>query len=322
MSRRPTRQHRLEFALIRLARWLDHRLGGGRAERLAAALGRVVYRRLRIRADVVERQLRQAFPDRDEAWVRATAAASYAHLGREGMSMLRLSRQGPQDVIAITDVEGLEAVRAAVEAGTGAVMVTGHFGNWEIGGAALTARGIPLDVVAQRQANPLFDRMINDARERLGMTVIRRGNATKEALRTLRAGRVIALVADQDARGSGLFVPFMGRPASTHRGPALLALRSGAPVFIGTAVRRPDGRYRVRMTPIPVPDVQDPDARLAALTRAHVAALEAAVREEPGQYLWQHRRWKTAPPEDGAGNGCVPRSVSLPDDEGTLRRSE
>ena len=321
MSRRPSTQHRLEFALIRLARWLDRRLGAARAEAMAAALGRLVYRRLRIRADVVEEQLRRAFPDRDEAWVRATAAASYAHLGREGMSMLRLSRQGREDVIAATDVEGLEAMRAAVEAGTGAVLVTGHFGNWEIGGAALTARGIPLDVVAQRQANPLFDGLINQARERLGMTVIRRGNATKEALRTLRAGRVIALVADQDARGAGLFVPFMGRPASTHRGPALLALRSGAPVFIGTAVRRPDGGYRVRVTPIPVPDVQDPDARLLALTREHVAALEAAVREEPGQYLWQHRRWKTAPPAGGPGNGGEPGSVSSPDASG-LRRSE
>lgn len=295
MSRRPSLQHRLEYVLVRLARGLDRLLGPERSERMAAALGRFVYRRMRIRADVVERQLRQAFPDREDAWLRRTAADSYAHLGREGMSMLRLSRLGREDVIAATEVEGLEELRAAVERGKGVVLVTGHFGNWEIGGAALAARGIPLDVVARRQKNPLFDELINGARRRLGMKVIRQGEATRESLRTLRAGRALALVADQDARRSGLFVPFFGRPASTHRGPALLALRSGAPVFMGLAVRLPEGGYLLRLRRIPAPDVQDPAAAVQALTEEHVLALERAVREAPTQYLWHHRRWKTAP---------------------------
>ena len=306
MSRRGAVRNRLEVLLVRAVQGVDRVLGPRVAGAVIAGAARLAYRPFGVRRGTVERHLRQAFPDRDERWIRRTAAAAYAHLGREGLSLLRLYRLGREDVIAATRMaEGLDALRAALAGGKGAVLVTGHFGNWEIGGAALAARGIPLDVVAQRQANPRFDRLINDARSRLGMRVIYRGRAPKDALRGLREGRLVAFVADQDARRAGVFVPFLGRPASTFRGPAVLALRSGAPVFIGTAERAPDGRYDVRIRRIPDPPPGDADARAVALTAAYTAALEAAVRARPEQYFWHHRRWKTAPPAAGgeAGGG-------------------
>lgn len=294
-------QHRVEYALVLAARALDRVVGPRVSSALAALLGRFAYRVLRIRRRVVENHLRQAFPERGDGWIRRTAAASYAHLGREGMSMLRLSRLGPEDVVRSTGVDGLDALREAVQAGRGVILVTGHVGNWEIGGAALAARGVPLDVVARRQGNPLFDRLLNRARERLGMRVIEFSRATRESLRSLRAGRAVALVADQDARRSGIFVPFLGRPASTFRGPAVLALRSGAPVFIGTAMRRSDGGYDVRIRRVRDPAAGDPEARARELTAAYSAGLEAVVRSDPAQYLWHHRRWKTPPPVGADG---------------------
>lgn len=297
-ARSPSLRHRLEYTVVLAARGVERVLGARAAGALAAAAGRLAYRPLGIRRPIVEAHLRQAFPDRDEPWIRRTAAAAYAHLGREAMSLLRLSRLGPADVVRETRVDpGFDELRAAVEQGNGAVLITGHFGNWEVGGAAIAARGIPLDVVAQGQRNPLLNRLINRTRERLGMRVIDRGRATREALRSLRTGRVVAFVADQDARRAGIFVPFLGRPASTFRGPAVLALRSGAPVFIGTAVREPAGGYALRIERIPTPEgVADPEAQTRQLTAAHARALEAAVRAEPPQYFWHHRRWKTVPP--------------------------
>ncbi len=307
-ARAPTAAHRVEYLLYRGATAAAGLLGDGAAGRLGAGAGRIAHRPLGIRRRLVEEHLRRAFPDRDGAWVRRTAAAAYAHLGREGVRLIRLSALDRARVLATTEVEGLDAFLAALARGRGLVLVTGHFGNWEIGGAALAARGVPLDVVAQRQSNPLFDRAIVAARERLGMRVIERGRAPKEGLRALRAGRVVAFVADQDARRAGVFVPFFGRPASTHRGPALLALRTGAPLFLGTAPRAAAGEYRIRLEPVEVDGDGEPDDVVRRLTAAFTARLEAAIRAAPEQYFWHHRRWKTRPPEEppGASAGITP----------------
>ena len=310
MSRRaPTLHHRLEHLLYRAVVGLGRLFAERAARWIGAALGRLAYRPLGIRRRIVETHLRQAFPDRDDRWIRATAAASYAHLGREAMRMLLLSTLWPEDVIVRTRVDGLDEFMAALEKGRGLVLVTGHFGNWEIGGAALAARGVPLDVVAQRQSNPLFDRSIVEARERLGMRVIERRNAPREGLRALRRGRAVAFVADQDARRAGVFVPFFGRLASTHRGPALLALRTGAPIFLGTMVRVDDESYHVRLEEIDVQRDGETEAAIERLTAAFTHRLELAVRASPAQYFWHHRRWKTRPDQEPAAEapGITPR---------------
>ena len=108
----------------------------------------------------------------------------------------------------------------------------------------------------------------------------------------IRSGVSVALVADQDARNRGIFVPFLGRPASTFRGPARLALETGAPLFFGAAIREGDG-YRAVVEPVSTRR-DGPDAE-RDLTRAWVERLDYRVRLSPEQYFWFHRRWKTIP---------------------------
>jgi KDO2-lipid IV(A) lauroyltransferase len=99
---------------------------------------------------------------------------------------------------------------------------------------------------------------------------------------------------------SGVFVPFFGRQAATARGPALFAIRSGAPVFVGIALRDPGWtqRYTVAIRRLPFRPTGDVDADTRSLLAEYTRALEEAVRQAPEQYLWQHRRWKTRPPEE------------------------
>jgi Kdo2-lipid IVA lauroyltransferase/acyltransferase len=296
-DRRPTFQHRLEYALfaggVALARLL-----GARAESLGAAVGRLGYRPLRIRRDVAERHLRHAFPDASDDWVRATARAAYAHLGRETIALLRMADLSRAELLARSTLEGRAALLDAIARGNGVAVVAGHLGNWEIGAAILAANGVPIDVVAQRQNNPLFDRAIVAARRRLGVGVIERGRATRQALRSLRAGRAVAFAADQNAGRTGVFVPFFGRLASTHRGAALMALRTGAPIFLAVPLRAADGRYHMRVDEVDVDRAGDPEEAVARMTAAFTARLQQAVQAAPAQYLWLHRRWKTRPPEE------------------------
>ena len=140
--------HALEYGLFRVVTALVSALPEGAALRLGAFLGWVGGSALRIRRADVDRHLALAFPDRDAAWRRRVARASYAHLGREAVSTFRVTSRGPAEVVARTTMVGLEAFQGALAAGRGVILVTGHLGNWELGGAAFSARGLQVDAVA------------------------------------------------------------------------------------------------------------------------------------------------------------------------------
>jgi KDO2-lipid IV(A) lauroyltransferase len=292
--------HALEYGLFRLLagslKLLPDRVG----DALGMSLGWLAGVVLRIRRNDVDTHLRIAFPDKSAEWRARVARACYLHLGREAAATFRLAGLDAPAIVDSTEVIGLDAFREAAEAGHGVVLVTGHVGNWEIGGAAFAARGFPIDVVAKGMANRRFEEALNANRERLGMRVVDMTRAHRQGPRSLRAGRVLGFVADQDARGGGVFVPFFGRLASTARGPALFALRSGAPLFVGACLRTPGRgtRYRVTVERVEAPRTGGLRDAVLELTRSHVAVLERAVAAAPAQYFWHHKRWKTRPPEE------------------------
>ena len=203
-----------------------------------------------------------------------------------------------EEIVRRTEVVGFEALRDAAAGGRGAVVISGHLGNWEVAAAAVAARGVPMDVAAHLQKNPLFYRHMVELRRRLGLTVIVKNEAFRLVPQALAAGRVVALISDQNMRKRGVFVDFFGRAAATAKGPALFALRTGAPVFLGVAVRKRGypSRYRVIIERVSPSGRGHPDAdAIRDLTQRHVSRLEARIRETPSQYFWQHRRWKTRP---------------------------
>ena len=297
-------RHRVEFAGFLLFRGLLRVLPAGAARGVGAALGWLAGSVFRVRRKVVDRNLSRAFPNASRSWRRRVASASYRHLGRESVMTFLLAGASPERVRAITRVEGLQELEAALARGKGVVVATGHLGNWELGAAALSARGIPVDAVVQVQRNRRFDAELRKAREGLGVQVISKQDAPRGVLSSLRRGRLAALVADQNVRRAGIFVDFFGIPAATAKGPAIFALRTGAPLWAGAALRIPGagGAYRVVMRPVRAELTGDPEEDVLRLTRAHTALLEEWVRQEPEQYFWQHNRWKTRPaiPEPAA----------------------
>lgn len=297
-------RHRLEYAAFRSVLAGAGMLSDERAAAAGAALGRLGYP-LGIKRDIVHANLRIAFPEADAAWIESVARASYEHLGRETMMMLRLATMSREELIERTSTVNEDAAMAAVERGRGIVVVAGHLGNWEIGAAMMAARGYSVDVIAKRAANPLFYEKVLSARERLGVGVIDFQRATRQALQALRAGRSVAFAADQHAGRSGLWVPYFGRLASTYRGPALMALRTDAAMFLSIPLRMPDGTYRITLDPILVERTGDMDRDVRRLTETYTKRLEEAVRANPEQYVWQHRRWRTPPPGVAAEGGAA-----------------
>jgi KDO2-lipid IV(A) lauroyltransferase len=213
-------RHRAEFGALRAALGGLGALPWARAAGVGAALGRAGYRPLGIRRAVVEEQIAAAFPDWPAERVREVADASYASLGRTTVEASLLARLGARGVLGLfAEVQGWEVLEAARAEGRGVVFVTGHLGNWELAGAYVAARGVPLDVVARQQENPLFDRFLTRTRERLGMRVVWDGDAVRRAPRALREGRGVAFLVDQGAAGlASTWAPFFGRPPRRRAG--------------------------------------------------------------------------------------------------------
>ncbi len=273
---------------------------------LARGLGRSLGDLVRVagvRRAVATANLARAFPDRDRAWRDGVLDAHFRELGRIAIEYARLPElvraDGDAVVAAVHGMAHLEAARAA---GRGAILLTGHFGAFELLGAWL-GRLNPVDFVVKPLTNPAVEARVQRLRRAAGVGTIALDDV-RRVFGRLRANGWVAMVADQDARRHGVFVPFFGTPASTATGPARIALRTGAPIVMGFPVRRPDGRFELHVEP-PLPPPADGDDAVRALTAAHTARLEHWVRRHPDHWFWLHRRWKTAPPPGGAADASL-----------------
>jgi KDO2-lipid IV(A) lauroyltransferase len=297
--KKPTLAHRAEYYTMRATIGALRALSWDAACRVGERLGALGYRPLRIRKRIVERQIAAAFPDLSREAVVQLARESYKHLGRTFIETALLDSIGKDGLQALVEsVEGWEEIEDVMAKGRGAVLVTGHIGNWELAGSYVAARGIPLDAIVRGMANPLFDAYINHTREAIGMTVVHDSEAVRRTPRSLRAGRAVAFVADQGVMGlASTFVPFFGRPAKTPRGAAVFALRFDVPVVFVVALRNPNGRYRIVVERIEAPQTGDRERDVDAIVARFTQHLEKWVRAVPAQYFWQHRRWKRQPPD-------------------------
>lgn len=293
---RPVRfVHRLEYALVRTFAALVGVLPRGPALAMGRALGTAA-RRAGIRVAVARGNLARAFADRPAAEREVILREAYA---QAGMTVCELLRSGAPDAQARADlrtsIRGLEHIAAARAGGRGAVLMTGHFGAYELVGAAMADAGHPVHYFVRAQSNPLVDRFVRERRRAVAGAVVGHGRrGVREVLAILSSGGCVAVLADQDAGRDGIFVDFFGRPASTPPGPAEFALRTGSAIVFGCVRRSPSGEYEGEVLPPFEPVVTgDHAADVRALTQRHVAALEQFIRQSPEQWLWTHRRWKT-----------------------------
>ena len=291
--------HKAEYAAVRAVVGALGALDWESAGNVGARIGALGYRPLGIRRRVVERQIAAAFPGLDEVDVTRIARGAYEHLGRASIEAAMLARLGPDTVLDLFEgADSWDVVEGALAKGKGLILVTGHLGNWELAGAYLAARGVPLDAIARRMSNPLFDRYLTETRSRIGMVVVHDAEAVRRTPRSLRENRAVAFLADQGVLGlASTFVPFFGRPAKTPRGPAVFALRLQVPIVFGAAVRQPSGKYRLAFEPVLVEDTGDRDRDVDAIVARYTATLERWVRRYPEQYFWHHRRWRRQPPD-------------------------
>jgi KDO2-lipid IV(A) lauroyltransferase len=287
------------YLVIRLAVCVVQALSLAKALAFARFLAWVAYRVDRRHREVARDNLRHAFPAASDAAIDRHVRAVYAHFCAVLMEMMQIPRRlHPYNWQRYVRLVRPDLAVGGLTAGRPLLMVTGHFGNWEMAGYIIGLFGFRTYAVARRIDNPHLDRFLARFRSGTGQTILDKNADYDRILQVLKDGGAIAMVADQDAGPRGVFVDFFGRPASTFKSIALLALEYNADLaVVGVPKVGEPMRYRIVAEEVIRPEeyAGRPDA-VKAITQRFTAALERLVRRHPEQYFWLHRRWKHQPP--------------------------
>ena len=275
------------------------------AFRLGERLGDVAFHLARPQRRTALVNLKIAFPEKSDAERFAIIRESCRNFGRmavEFVHMRYLTADDVADRITFEDPKFWNDNKHIIGT-TGILILTGHFGNWELFAHAMGLYGHPIHLIHRSLRNPVFDEIVNRERRRAGTGLISKHRAAREVMRVLQARGIVAVPIDQNAsRRWGVFAEFFGIPASTHPGLARLATLSKAPVYPAFLVRQ-GGTWNHTIRILPEVEVTDTGNReqdtLENLTRFN-RVFEAAVRANPDHWIWMHKRWRTRPGGDDA----------------------
>ena len=265
--------------------------------------GRLIDRLLPIRRGVIVENLRRVFgASVGPAELRRLTQEHYAHLWRLCDEFLRFRWLSPKRKAALVRVQNVEALAAALARNKGVLVLTGHFGNWEVATVAGLGQFPQMRDRFHFLRRPIkpswLDRFVAWRFRRAGFGVLSKRGSLDEILDLLAAGHVVVFPFDQHAGPpDGIAVEFFGHPAWTFKSLAILALATGAPVLPAASWREPDGRHVLRFEePVAPIEGDNPGEEIRSTTRAYNAALERLVLRHPAQWYWVHRRWKDARP--------------------------
>jgi len=290
---------RAVYVIFRLAAVILHTFSIEAHVKAANTLGGLMYRFDRKHRDRAMANLKRAFPDKSTEELQTVARRSMVGLVmffNEVMFTTRLIRIDTWTrYVEMNDFQ--EVLALLLKRNQGVIMLTGHYGNFEILGYLLATLGFPTASVARPLDNKYISDWIFGVREKMGQRMIIKKGATEEVTEELERKGVVGFVADQNAGTKGIFVDFFGRKASTFKSIGLVAMHYEVPVVVGYARRVKDQfKFQVGAQDIIWPaDWKSQDDPLRYITQRYTSAIEAFVREDPGQYWWVHRRWKTRP---------------------------
>lgn len=289
----------LVYLAVRLFAAIVHMFEVDLNYRTAAWMGNLLFRFDRRHRTRAIEHLRRSFPGWPERRYRAVARASMRSMVYLGLEVLFTARLiTPPTWRRRVELKNMaQVLRMLLEQRRGMIMLTGHFGNWEVVGYTMATLGFPTVSIARRLDNPYLDQYVFGIRQRTGQMILDKRGASAVAPGVLERKGVVGFIADQDAGKKGSFVDFFGRKASTYKSIALLGIQYEVPIVIGYGRRLDEGfRFELGVERVIFPsEWAGRDDPVTWITQEYTSALEQIVRRAPEQYLWVHRRWKHRP---------------------------
>ena len=272
------------FVPVRILLWCGRRIG---------TLAFMVNRKRRL---VAYANLKAAFAgEKTPAELRALTKKVYQNLIQTFLEILSLTKVDQKYINTYVEVVNLERIQKAAKAGRGVILLTGHFGDWELSNLAAPFHGYPITVLAREQKMKRLNELLNRLRESKGCKVVRKGMSTKLILKALYNKEIVGILSDQDAGKNGTFVDFFGRSTSSHAGPFEMAKHTGAVILPNVIVRTKGPYHKLYLEKEIEFDPAKSDEDMRENLQKFMKMLETYVRAYPDQWLWLHKRWKSTP---------------------------
>jgi len=287
----------VEYWLVRALFFVFSHISLRWGKRLALAMTFLVEHIIRYRRQVILDNLQRVYGDQLPKPQKQLLHEIYKHfvfLWMEFLQSPHLNAQTVQKLMHIKNPEVLQMVRRRE---SGFIFISGHFGNFEWLGQAISVMNLPrITAIAKKQSNLKVDAFIVKLRERHGIRIVYTQEAMRESEKALHNKEIVAIAFDQDARHKGVFVDFLGLPSSTAVGTAVLHLRTGARIILLIALRKDYAQFDVYLQEIKIPELcGDTDKKIKTITQLCTTEFEKWVRRYPEQWFWVHKRWKTQP---------------------------
>jgi len=287
-------KNRIEYILFVFFSWCFRLLGLNLSRKFAAFLALVFFYLIPIRKKVVLDNLKIAFPESDIQTKKKLAFRIYLSFAITLVEILYLPYIKKEKLINEVMCSNPELIIEKFKEGKGLILLSSHFGNWEFGAISIALQvHLPFSVIVKPLRNPLVYEWMNNFRTKFGNEVVPLGISIRKTYQTLKQNKIVAMVADQRGPSEGMRVEFFGRKVSIYTGPAALALKTGAPLICGIAVRQKDYKYKMDLVEISQKNLPDgEEEKILAISQRYTSYLEKVIRENPEQWLWMHKRWK------------------------------
>jgi len=290
----------LLYYLLRIAAFIIYILPLRVGLFVGSFLGKAGYYLVRKERIKTLNHLRMAFGgEKSEKEIARIACEAFGNQGKNVVEIVNYPKINKSNIDSLIEAKGLHKFDKVLEKKKGLIIMASHFGNWEFLGAYLCGKGYKGPVVARRIRFDKFDKLLNSLRASKDVEVLYRDESPRKALKILKGGGIIGILADQDVDSvEGVFVDFFGKPAYTPTGPVVLAMTTGAQMVPCFLVRHGNKRKCIVEDPIELEVTGNKERDILVNTEKWSKVLESYIRKYPSQWVWMHRRWKTRPKQN------------------------
>lgn len=284
----------LEYILFLLLSFIIRLCGLDLSRKISFILTFFFFYVVPIRKKVVFDNLKKAFPELEAKEIEKIGFKCYKSFIISLIEILYMPRMSRGDIINILNVDNTDIITDNYMRDKGVILLSAHFGNWELIATSVSARiNIPFHVVVKHQRNPYVDKWMNSMRTKWNNKIVSLGISIRNVYKELKNKNLVAIVADQRGPSDGLRVKFFGMETAIYSGPAILAIKTGAPIVYGLTIRQPDFSYKVVLEEINLDGLPDGEKEKVKVISQRLASfLEKYIRQYPEQWLWMHKIWK------------------------------